>query len=132
MRTRIARATIVAAAALGVAGSAGGRADAQSIFDRLNDVLTGSSRVWQGSWGVDGRTPVVVVSGWNVAYQGTNRQQFAVSNVAINDARITFQAGRAVIVMTRRTDSSVDFVSTIGDHSSAPIVLCRSDAPSCP
>jgi hypothetical protein len=135
MWARMARAATVAAVALVMAGSAGGSAGAQSIIDRITGgiagALGGANRFWQGSWGIDGRTPVIIVSGWNVAYHGSNRQAFEVSSVNISDSQITFRAGRAQVALTRRSDNSADLVSTIGEHSSAPIVLCRSDVVRC-
>jgi hypothetical protein len=132
VKARIARATAVAAVAL-IVTAIPGSAGAQNILDRLTGgMFNVASRAWQGSWGIDGRTPVITVAGVNVSYRGTNRQQFAVSNVNISDAQITFRAGRAEIALTRRSDTSADFVSTIGEHSSAPILLCRSDAARCP
>jgi hypothetical protein len=138
MWSGVARAVVVAIAALVGAGGTAGGANAQGIIDRLTGAVLGTASFilgtgsfWQGAWGLRGQTPVVVVSGWNVAYHGANGQPFAVSRVNISGSQITFQAGRAQVALIRRGDNQAEFVSTIGEHSSAPIVLCRSNAGRC-
>ena len=92
----------------------------------------GATNFWQGSWGIEGRTPVVTVATQVVSYEGANGQSFAVSQVSITASAIQFQVGTAAVSLTKRPDNNVEMISTIGANSSRPILLCKSPATSCP
>src|SRR3954463_11423399 len=102
-------------------------ADAASLLG-----FTFGTTFWQGVWGVQGTTPVIVVDGSRVSYQGSNGQPFQVAGISISSNRLSFRAGDADIALTRQGDASAAMVSTIGRNSSSPILLCRSDARHCP
>jgi hypothetical protein len=122
-----------AVAALLVLGGAH-TTSAEGLLDRFIGALssTGDTGFWQGAWGRDGETPVITVSGASVSYQGSNRQSYAVSTVAIGGGKVTFQVGQTLVALTRRVDNNVEMVSTVGEHSSGAILLCKSEARHCP
>jgi hypothetical protein len=125
----------VLAAALILLGAAGACAQSKSIFDLFTGGFSTAGReagAWQGTWGIAGKTPVVTVAGSAVSYVGSDEQPFTVSGISITATAVTFQAGGAVVALTRQSDNAVAMVSTMGDHSSPPILLCRADAPRCP
>ena len=117
---------------IGVLAVAGG-ASAQGLFSP-GGLFGGPapSAFWQGSWGIEGKTPVVTVQGSNVSYEGVNRQTFAVSNVAFPNGNLSFQVGDAAVALTKRSDMNADLVSTISGNSSKPITLCKGGAAQCP
>ena len=106
----------------------------QAAGSSLLDALLGNS-FWQGSWGQPGDTQVITVSGSSVSYEGSNGAAYPVSNVSITGTKIIFQVGGADgprVTLTRRLDSNVEMISTFGEHSSSPILLCKTTATHCP
>jgi hypothetical protein len=131
---RVYRMVLAAAAVALAAGALGGTAHAQGLISSLFGGSSSASNIsfWQGSWGIEGKTPVVTVAGSAVSYEGADKQMFAVSNIVIGDSQVTFEVGSADVALTKHDDASLQMVSTIGDNSSAPILLCKATAAHCP
>jgi hypothetical protein len=86
---------------------------------------------WQGSWGIEGKSPYVTITGNRVAYEGPNGQSYRVSNVSITGPKVAFQAGAAQMTLTRWTDNNIDLVSVLNGQT-AKTMLCKSNATHCP
>ena len=97
----------------------------------LDGLFGGPSQFWQGVWGVEGKSPVVTVNAFGVSYEGSDRKPFPVSDVNFTADKATFKVGEALVSLTKRSDDEVEMVSTVGQHASSPIVLCKSDATRC-
>src|SRR3954468_17405373 len=80
-------------------------AHAQSLFG-----FTFGTGFWQGAWGVEGTTPVIVVNGSRVSYEGSNGQSFPVAAVSISSSQLSFRAGDAQISLVRQGDASAAMV----------------------
>jgi hypothetical protein len=93
--------------------------------------LFGGRQFWQGSFGIAGRTPVVQVQGSAVSYLGADRQPYAVTDVRMTRAQLTFQVGEIQVSLSRLPDDTVELVSTRGDNASPAIVLCKAGSPGC-
>jgi hypothetical protein len=97
----------------------------------LDGLFGSASQSWQGVWGIEGRSPVVTVNAFGLSYEGSDRKAYPVSDVTFTADKVTFKVDAISISLNKRADDEIEMVSTVGQHASSPIVLCKSDSARC-